>query len=159
MRSSNSASPIASTSKAAASAARNERRTAIAATGLRTAKELEAKKKQEAAKQAEKARQAAEEAELARERQRAIANAQDDPKGAARVLMADQGWTSDSQYNCLVNLWTGESGWRWSAENPSSGAYGFPPPLPARKMSPFGSDYRPKPSTHVTWRLWSVKLP
>ncbi len=152
------ASTVDTTYRAAASVSRNERRTAIAATGLRTAKELEAKKKKEAAKQAELAREAAAKAARAKERQRVIDNAKDDPKSAARVLMADQGWTSDAQYNCLVNLWTGESDWRWFAENPSSGAYGIPQSLPARKMSQFGADYRTNPLTQIKWGLWYIKM-
>ena len=152
------ASTVDTTYRAAASVSRNERRTAIAATGLRTAKELEAKKKKEAAKQAELAREEQARAERAKERQRAIDNAKDDPQAAARVLMADHGWTSDAQYNCLVNLWTGESDWRWSAENPSSGAYGIPQSLPARKMSQFGSDYRTNPLTQIKWGLWYIEM-
>jgi hypothetical protein len=152
------ASTVDTTYRAAASVSRNERRTAIAATGLRTATELEAKKKKEAAKQAELARQAAAKAARAKERQRTIDNAKSDPKAAARVLMADHGWTSDAQYNCLVNLWTGESGWRWSAENASSGAYGIPQSLPARKMSQFGADYRTNPLTQITWGLWYIEM-
>jgi hypothetical protein len=152
------ASTVDTTYRAAASVSRNERRTAIAATGLRTAKELEAKKKKEAAKQAVLAREEAAKAERAKERQRAIDNAKDDPQAAARVLMADHGWTSDAQYNCLVNLWTGESDWRWFAENPSSGAYGIPQSLPARKMSQFGADYRTNPLTQIKWGLWYIEM-
>jgi hypothetical protein len=104
------------------------------------------------------AREEAAKAERAKERQRAIDNAKDDPQAAARVLMADHGWTSDAQYNCLVNLWTGESDWRWFAENPSSGAYGIPQSLPARKMSQFGADYRTNPLTQIKWGLWYIEM-
>ena len=152
------AATVDTTYRAAASVSRNERRTAIAATGLRTAKELEAKKKAEAARKAAEAREAERRAELERERKRAIANARNDPKSAARVLMLDHGWTSDAQYNCLVNLWTGESGWRWNAENASSGAYGIPQSLPASKMSQFGSDYRTNPITQIRWGLWYIDM-
>jgi hypothetical protein len=151
------ATTVDTTYRAAASVSRNERRTAIAATGLRTAKELEQKKKLEAARKAAEAREAERKAELERERKRAISNARRDPKAAARVLMLDHGWTSDSQYNCLVNLWTGESGWRWNAENASSGAYGIPQSLPASKMSKFGSDYRTNPITQIRWGLWYIE--
>src|SRR6478735_5579772 len=144
--------------RAAASVSRNERRTAISATGLRTATELEAKKKQEAAKQAVLAREAAARAARDKERQRVISNAQNDPKSAARLLMADHGWGSDAQYNCLVNLWTGESDWRWSATNASSGAYGIPQSLPASKMSQFGADYRTNPMTQIKWGLWYIEM-
>jgi hypothetical protein len=39
----------------------------------------------------------------------------------------------------LEKLWTGESGWRWNAENRSSGAYGIPQALPGSKMASAGS--------------------
>ena len=152
------ASTVDMTYRAAASVSRNERRTAISATGLRTATELEAKRKQEAAKQAVLARQAAARAARDKERQRVIANAQKDPKSAARLLMADHGWGSDAQYNCLVNLWTGESDWRWTATNASSGAYGIPQSLPASKMSQFGADYRTNPLTQIKWGLWYIEM-
>jgi hypothetical protein len=152
------AATVDTTYRAAASVSRNERRTAIAAGGVRTARELEAKKKKAAAEQAEKAREKAAEAAREKERQRVIDNAKDDPKAAARLLMVDQGWSSDAQYNCLVNLWTGESDWRWSAENASSGAYGIPQSLPARKMAQFGDDYRTNPLTQIKWGLWYIKM-
>src|SRR6478735_8786605 len=95
------ASTVDTTYRAAASVSRNERRTAIAATGLRDAAALEVKKKKEAARAAAQAKAAAERAQAEKERQQAVANARNDPKGAARVLMADYGWTSDAQYNCL----------------------------------------------------------
>ena len=139
------------TYRAAASVSRNERRTAIVATGLRTAAALEAKKKVEAARQAEAKRLAEEKAERERIRDQVIANAKQNPQAAARILMADRGWTSDAQFNCLVNLWNGESDWQWWAENPSSGAYGIPQSLPASKMATFGSDYRTNPITQIKW--------
>lgn len=152
------ASTVDLTYRAAASVSRNERRTAIAASGARDAKELEAKQKLEAARKARESEAAAERAEREKARKRAIANAKEDPKAAARVLMVDQGWTSDAQYNCLVNLWTGESDWRWWAENASSGAYGIPQSLPARKMATMGADYRTNPITQIKWGLWYIKM-
>jgi hypothetical protein len=151
------ATTVDMTYRAAASVSRNERRTAIVATGLRSAKELEEKKKAEAERQARLAREAERRRELERERAAAIANARSDPKAAARVLMADHGWTSDAQYNCLVNLWTGESGWRYTAENASSGAYGIPQSLPGSKMAQFGSDWRTNPLTQIRWGLWYIE--
>ena len=152
------ASTVDVTYRAAASVSRNERRTAIAASGARDAKELEAKQKVEAARKAKEAKAAAERAEREKARKAAIDNAKENPKAAARVLMVDQGWTSDAQYNCLVNLWTGESDWRWWAENPSSGAYGIPQSLPARKMAQMGADYRTNPITQMKWGLWYIKM-
>jgi hypothetical protein len=152
------ASTVDTTYRAAASVSRNERRTAIAATGSRTAKELEAKQKLAAAQQAEKARAAAEKAARDQARQRVIDNAKNDPQSAARILMADHGWSSDAQYNCLVNLWNGESDWRWFATNASSGAYGIPQSLPASKMAQFGADYRTNPLTQIKWGLWYIEM-
>jgi hypothetical protein len=150
------ASTVDMTYRAAASVSRNERRTAIAATGLRNAQELEAKKKAEAARKAREAKEAKEREEREKAREEAIANARENPQAAARVLMLDYGWTSDAQYNCLVNLWNGESGWRYTAENPSSGAYGIPQSLPASKMAKFGDDYRTNPITQIKWGLWYI---
>lgn len=150
-------STIDMTYRAAASVSRNERRTAIVATGLRSAAALEAKKKEEAARRAEERRLAAEAAERERIREQVIANAKANPQAAARILLADAGFTSDAQFNCLVNLWNGESGWRWNAENPSSGAYGIPQSLPASKMATFGADYRTNPITQMKWGIWYIE--
>jgi hypothetical protein len=144
--------------RAAASVSRNEQRIAIAASGARDTKDLEAKAKVAAALKAKEARAAAQRAQREKAAKAAVANAKRNPKAAARVLMAQQGWTSDAQYNCLVHLWTGESGWRWSAENRSSGAYGIPQSLPARKMATMGADYRTNPLTQIKWGLWYIKM-
>jgi membrane protein involved in colicin uptake len=136
---------------------RNERRTAIAASSPRD-RELEAKQKVEAARKAKEAKAAAQRAAREKARKATIENAKANPKAAARVLMAEQGWTSNAQYNCLVNLWTGESDWRWYAENSSSGAYGIPQSLPARKMAKMGADYRTNPITQIKWGLWYIKM-
>lgn len=67
--------------------------------------------------------------------------------------MHDQyGW-GDDQFNCLVKLWNRESGWRWSAENPISGAYGIPQSLPGYKMAQFGSDWKTNAATQIKWGL------
>ncbi|MFS0730818.1 hypothetical protein ABC270_12145 [Curtobacterium sp. 1P10AnD] len=62
-----------------------------------------------------------------------------------------RGWGTD-QYNCLVQLWNGESGWRVDAANPS-GAYGIPQALPGSKMSSAGADWQTNPATQITWGL------
>jgi hypothetical protein len=58
-----------------------------------------------------------------------------------------------SQWGCLDSLWNGESGWRWSATNPSSGAYGIPQSLPASKMGAAGPDWLTNPVTQIRWGL------
>jgi hypothetical protein len=144
--------------RAAASVSRNDRRTALASAGARDARELEAKQKAEAAKKAAAA--TAEAARVAKEKAqaKALADARKDPQAVARRLMVQQGWTSPAQYGCLVNLWNGESDWRWWAENASSSAYGIPQSLPASKMAQFGEDYRTNPETQIKWGLWYIKM-
>jgi hypothetical protein len=93
---------------------------------------------------AEQARQA--------EMARAVRDAQRDPKELARLMVAEQGWSS-SQFTCLDKLYQRESGWRYNARNPSSGAYGLGQALPASKMSPFGDDYLTNPATQIKWGL------
>lgn len=136
---------------------RSERRTALSTEDLADVRALEVARKAAAAQAAQQARQDAEKAAV-QKRLSAIADARTDPKVAARVLMTDHGWTSEREYTCLVNLWNGESDWRWWAENPSSGAYGIPQSLPAGKMAQFGADYRTNPLTQMKWGLWYIKM-
>lgn len=58
-----------------------------------------------------------------------------------------------SEFTCLDNLWEKESNWRYTAENPSSGAYGIPQSLPGNKMAAAGSDWRTNPETQIDWGL------
>ncbi|GAA1783235.1 hypothetical protein GCM10009748_16420 [Agromyces lapidis] len=70
---------------------------------------------------------------------------------AARAI-GRYGWGS-SQYECLVLLWTRESGWRADAYNASSGAYGIPQSLPGSKMASAGADWRTNAATQIEWGL------
>jgi len=70
----------------------------------------------------------------------------------ARAMVADRGWGT-GQFSCLVTLWNHESGWRVTAENPSSGAYGIPQALPGSKMASAGSDWRTSAATQIRWGL------
>jgi hypothetical protein len=85
-------------------------------------------------------------------RDAALRNAQRDPRGAARLLVADRGWSS-SEFSCLDSLWTKESNWNYRATNPSSGAYGIPQSLPGSKMAANGSDWATNPVTQIQWGL------
>lgn len=71
-------------------------------------------------------------------------------------MLSSYGW-GDSQLSCLVSLWNGESGWSWSATNPSSGAYGIPQALPSWKMASAGSDWLTNPATQIRWGMTYVK--
>ncbi|WP_411283029.1 hypothetical protein [Lapillicoccus sp.] len=90
------------------------------------------------------------------QRQAVVASAQQDPRSVARSMLGDFGW-NDSQWRCLEQLWTGESGWNYQAANASSDAYGIPQALPAAKMGTVAADYRTNPVTQITWGMQYVK--
>lgn len=64
---------------------------------------------------------------------------------------------NDSEYQCLVQLWDHESGWRVNADNPSSDAYGIPQALPGSKMASAGADWKTNGITQVKWGLSYIK--
>jgi phage-related protein len=74
----------------------------------------------------------------------------------ARGQLAEFHWPA-SQFSPLLSLWNRESGWRWNARNPSSGAYGIPQSLPGSKMASAGSDWRTNGDTQVIWGLGYIK--
>ena len=79
----------------------------------------------------------------------------DDPAGAqayAAGRLGAFGWSAEQQ-RCLVNLWQRESGWRTSANNQYSGAYGIPQSLPGDKMATAGADWRTNYRTQIEWGL------
>jgi hypothetical protein len=88
----------------------------------------------------------------AQRRAQAMSSAQQDPKAAAQLLVADRGWSA-GQFSCLVSLWNRESGWNYRAYNASSGAYGIPQALPGSKMGSIASDWRTNPVTQIRWGL------
>jgi hypothetical protein len=71
-------------------------------------------------------------------------------------MLGSYGWSS-SQFQCLNLLWNRESGWKYTAMNPSSGAYGIPQALPGSKMISAGSDWRTNPRTQIAWGLSYIK--
>ena len=110
-----------------------------------------------AAEAARVAAQAAADAAAAEaQRQSVTTTAKQDPKAAARAMLAEFGF-ADSQFSCLSSLWTRESNWLYTATNPSSGAYGIPQSLPASKMASAGADYRTNPVTQIRWGLGYIK--
>ena len=90
------------------------------------------------------------------QRQAVVVSAQQDPRSVARSMLGTFGW-SDSQWGCLEQLWTGESGWNYQAANASSDAYGIPQALPGSKMGTVAADYRTNPVTQITWGMQYVK--
>lgn len=75
-----------------------------------------------------------------------------DPRAIGRQLAAARGWGAD-QFQCLDSLWTRESNWSVTADNPTSSAYGIPQALPGSKMASAGADWATNPATQITWGL------
>jgi resuscitation-promoting factor RpfB len=70
----------------------------------------------------------------------------------AQQMLLARGWGAD-QFECLLQLWGHESGWRVNAQNSGSGAYGIPQALPGNKMAAFGADWQTNPATQIAWGL------
>lgn len=70
----------------------------------------------------------------------------------AMVQLAGMGFGPDNG-NCLIWLWSRESGWRTNAYNSSSGAYGIPQSLPGSKMANYAADWRTNYETQIMWGL------
>jgi hypothetical protein len=75
-----------------------------------------------------------------------------DPRQIAQAMLPEFGFSSD-EFSCLDALWTKESGWNPSADNPSSSAYGIPQALPGEKMASAGADWATNPATQIRWGL------
>ena len=73
-------------------------------------------------------------------------------RAIAQTMVAERGWGSE-QFACLDSLWQKESGWKVTADNPSSSAYGIPQALPGSKMSSAGADWQTNAATQITWGL------
>jgi hypothetical protein len=80
--------------------------------------------------------------------------------GTAQAIAADmvaaRGWSS-TEFDCLVALWSKESGWNVYAHNKGSGAYGIPQSLPGEKMASAGADWATNPRTQITWGLGYIE--
>ncbi len=74
----------------------------------------------------------------------------------AAGAVAARGWSS-IEFDCLVALWSRESGWRVNAHNASSGAYGIPQALPGTKMATAGADWETNPATQIEWGLGYIQ--
>lgn len=115
-----------------------------------------------AAAEAAAAAAAAEAARIEAERQAAAAaaaraieeaRAPQGAKAVARAMLGEFGW-GDGQWSCLDSLWTKESNWSYTADNPSSSAYGIPQALPGSKM---GGDWQTNPVTQIRWGLGYIR--
>jgi hypothetical protein len=79
-----------------------------------------------------------------------------DPRDIAQALLPEYGFSSD-QFSCLDSLWTKESGWSVTADNPTSSAYGIPQSLPGEKMASEGADWATNPETQIRWGLGYIQ--
>lgn len=77
---------------------------------------------------------------------------QSDPKLLTKRLMAQYGLSS-ADFNCVDQIWSGESGWNVHANNPWSSAYGIPQALPGSKMASAGPNWRDSAETQIRWGL------
>ena len=71
---------------------------------------------------------------------------------ARNLVINTYGWSNDD-FVALVNLWNRESGWKVTAGNPYSGAYGIPQSLPGNKMATEGADWATNGETQIRWGL------
>ncbi len=73
-------------------------------------------------------------------------------KRIAREVLAERGWNSDAQWNCLDKLVYKESSWNPYAEN-SIHAYGLAQSMPGDKMAKTGPDWGYNPRTQLRWMM------
>lgn len=84
---------------------------------------------------------------------REVSLAAKDNQAFAKSFMESQYSWGEDQHSCLVELWNRESGWRHTADNPNSSAYGIPQALPGSKMASAGADWKTNPETQMKWGL------
>jgi hypothetical protein len=79
----------------------------------------------------------------------------------ANVQCIPFGWSTGAQWTALLNLWTQESGWSNTAQNPKNGAYGIPQSLPYTKMpkaaQPSSAGGSSDASAQIAWGLAYIK--
>lgn len=81
--------------------------------------------------------------------------ASQDPRDIALEMMGEFGF-SESEFSCLDELWTSESDWDMTADNPSSSAYGIPQALTGGTHD-LPADYMTNPVTQIRWGLGYIK--
>jgi hypothetical protein len=71
----------------------------------------------------------------------------------AQVKAMAQQIVGSGQYACFSNIVSRESGWDYTAQNPTSAAYGLVQSNPGSKMASVASDWRTNPATQIKWGL------
>jgi hypothetical protein len=78
-----------------------------------------------------------------------------------QLLASAYGWGGGAEWQNLIQLWTKESGWSNTADNPSSDAYGIAQALPQTKYPKAGRaprlGGRSDPATQIRWGLSYIK--
>ncbi|MFC7219945.1 transglycosylase SLT domain-containing protein [Streptomyces polyrhachis] len=148
---------IATQADAAADTAHAQARTALLESARKqAASDAEAKK--EAAEKAAAEKKAAE--ERAEQAKQAASRSSDGGDFSvqssytiAEVQAIARQMVPADQFQCFSNIVDHESGWRYTASNPSSGAYGLMQALPGSKMVSAGADWQTNPATQIEWGL------
>ncbi|MFJ8042849.1 transglycosylase SLT domain-containing protein [Kitasatospora sp. NPDC096147] len=141
------ASADAAAKKAAEEAARQK--AAADAQAKADAEKAAKEAAEKAAKAAEAKRKSDEEAANRAKARSVMASV---PAGSVQE-MAAQIVGNDAQFQCFSQIVKRESGWNYTASNPSSGAYGLVQALPGSKMASAGADWRTNPATQIKWGL------
>jgi hypothetical protein len=121
-------------------------------------KTVEETARKAAAKAAAAKKKAADDAAKAAKAAAAKKKALDAPVQASYTVaevqaMAEAIIGDETQFQCFSNIVTRESGWRYTATNASSGAYGLMQALPGSKMVSAGADWQTNPKTQIKWGL------
>jgi hypothetical protein len=81
-------------------------------------------------------------------------------KALAKQIAASMGltsWTTGPIWDAWDKLYTRESKWDETAENPSSGAYGIPQALPPTKMPIAAQKPQSDPATQIRWSIGDIQ--
>ena len=87
-----------------------------------------------------------------------LARSPDGAKKVAKDILFNEYGFKQVQYECLKELWTEESNWRYKAHNKRSGAHGIAQALPANKMDVVSTDWRTNPVTQIRWGLRYISI-
>ncbi|MDX3851657.1 transglycosylase SLT domain-containing protein [Streptomyces sp. AK02-01A] len=138
----------------AAAADATAKKSAEEAARIQAAKDAKAKK--EAADDKVERERAAKEAEERASRDEvrsASAFAPQSSYSIAQVQAIARQMIPADQFQCFSNIVSHESGWNYTAQNASSGAYGLVQALPGSKMASAGADWQTNPATQIKWGL------
>lgn len=75
----------------------------------------------------------------------------------AKSRMGAFGWGGSNEWDALVTLWNGESGWDRLARNKGSGAYGIPQALPGSKMGAAANPPTSSAGAQIDWGMNYIK--